>query len=60
MLGPTSVEFLTDMLGDPTQLRYARAVVPLVVGVPAIPLIMWGLKHYCTAADEAQERSDKT
>ena len=53
MLGPTSVGFLTDMLGDPARLRYAMAVVPLVVGVPAILLIMWGLKHYRAAAEEA-------
>jgi MFS family permease len=60
MLGPTSVGYLTDMLGDASRLRYAMAVVPLVVGVPAIFLIMWGLKHYEAAAEEAQAWSEKS
>ncbi|MGB1877017.1 MAG: spinster family MFS transporter [Rhodospirillaceae bacterium] len=59
MLGPTSVGFLTDLMGDPAMLRYAMAVIPLVVGIPAILLIMWGLKHYAGAADEAQEWAEK-
>jgi MFS family permease len=59
LLGPTSVGFLTDMLGDPSQLRYAMAVVPFVVGIPAILLIIWGLKHYAAAAEEAQAWAEK-
>ena len=59
MFGPTSVGFLTDMLGDPSRLRYAMSVVPFVVGVPAILLIMWGLKHYRAAAGESKAWAEK-
>lgn len=54
-LGPTSVGILTDLMGDPGMLRYAMAIMPFIVGVPAILLIMWGLKHYATAAVEAEK-----
>lgn len=59
MLGPTSVGFLTDLMGDPSMLRYAMAGIPLVVGIPAILLIMWGLKYYAAASDEAQAWAEK-
>jgi MFS family permease len=59
MLGPTSVGFLTDLMGDPSTLRYAMAIIPLVVGIPAILLIMWGLKFYAAASDEAQAWAEK-
>lgn len=59
MLGPTSVGFLTDMMGDPAMLRYAMAAIPLVVGIPAILLIKWGLKHYRAAAEEAVAWAEK-
>ncbi|MEQ8734793.1 MAG: MFS transporter [Rhodospirillaceae bacterium] len=59
MLGPTSVGLITDLLGDPSMLKYSMAVIPLVVGVPAILLIAWGLKYYAAAADEAQEWAEK-
>jgi MFS family permease len=59
MLGPTSVGFLTDFMGDPSNLRYSMALVPFVVGVPAILLIMWGLKHYKAASEEAEAWAEK-
>ena len=59
MLGPTSVGYLTDLMGDPSMLRYAMAGIPLVVGIPAILLIIWGLKHYAVASDEAQAWAEK-
>lgn len=58
-LGPTSVGILTDLMGDPDKLQYAMAIMPFVVGVPAILLIMWGLKHYAAAAVEAEEWAEK-
>ena len=59
MLGPTSVGFLTDLMGDPSMLKYSMAVIPLIAGVPAILLIMWGLKHYAAASEEAQDWAEK-
>lgn len=59
MLGPTSVGFMTDALGDPSYLKYSMALIPLAVGVPAILLIMWGLKYYKAAAIEAEAWAEK-
>lgn len=59
LLGPTSVGYLTDMLGDPGMLKHSMAVIPLVVGIPAILLIAWGLKHFAAAAEEAQAWAEK-
>ncbi len=59
LLGPTSVGYLTDMLGDPGMLKYSMAVIPLVVGIPTILLIAWGLKHFAAAAEEAQAWAEK-
>ena len=59
MLWPTSVGLITDLLGDPSMLKYSMAVIPFAVGVPAILLIAWGLKYYAVAADEAEEWAEK-
>lgn len=58
-LGPTSVGILTDLMGDPNMLKYAMAIMPFIVGVPAVLLIAWGLKHYAAAAVEAEQWAEK-
>ncbi|MBP01580.1 MAG: hypothetical protein CMM25_02060 [Rhodospirillaceae bacterium] len=54
LLGPTSVGYLTDFLGDPQMLKYSMAVIPLIAGIPTILLLNWGLKHYTVAAEESE------
>ena len=46
MLGPLTVGFLSDRVFGEEGLRYAVAVVPLAVGVPAILLMVWVRRHY--------------
>jgi|TARA_B110000438_G_scaffold303689_1_gene366519 MFS family permease len=59
MLGPPSIGIITDLLGDPSYLKYSMALVPFIAGVPAILLIAWGLKHYKAAAEEAEAWAEK-
>ncbi|MFK7889153.1 MAG: MFS transporter, partial [Gammaproteobacteria bacterium] len=46
MIGPLAVGFLSDRVFGEEGLRYAVAIVPLVVGVPAIALMLWVRRHY--------------
>lgn len=46
MIGPLAVGFLSDNVFGTDNLRYAVATVPLIVGLPAIALMLWIRRHY--------------
>lgn len=55
-LGPTAVALMTDFLfGNDQDLRYSLALLPLLVCVPAIFLLLRGLKPYRRALKAMQD-----
>jgi hypothetical protein len=42
MVGPPLVGGLSDLLGDPSALRYAIALEVVVIGIPSIVLVLLG------------------
>lgn len=49
-IGPPPVGWMTDNLGGPEMLRYAMSIEALVVGVPSLIIVAFGLKHYARTA----------
>ena len=56
LVGPTLTGLLTDLMGDPADLKYSLAIVALVFGV-FMNVVLWlGFKSFKQSADELAER----
>lgn len=58
LIGPPPVGWMTDLFGDPAKLRYAMSIEALMVGVPALVLVMLGLASYQRRVVELEKLID--
>jgi MFS family permease len=60
MLGPPPVGLLTDLLGDPSMLRYAMTIQASVVGVFALTVVALGMASFRRNVAELERLIDDT
>ncbi len=60
ILGPPPVGLLTDLLGDPSMLRYAMTLQAAVVGVFALAIVALGMASFRRNVEEIERLIEAT